>query len=70
MGKIARKEELCLANRTGEYIDRLPEIANSGLILYEIRKRLNICAGCNDYTTHEGKMYCFKREYAEIAKKM
>ena len=65
-------EWICMQNRTGKIIDDLPEIANSGLVLYELKIRLNSCVNCDDYTSHEGQSYCLKRidKYKEMAKRL
>ena len=59
---ISKKEEICKANRTGQYIDNLPEIADSGLRLYERKIDLSFCKDCDSNTTHEGKKYCLLTE--------
>lgn len=63
--KIAAKEELCKSNRTGQYIDDLPEFADSGLRLYEKNLELSNCRECDSSTSHKGKKYCLltKNEY-------
>ena len=53
-------EWICEQNRTGETIDDLPEIANSGLVLYELKTTLSSCRNCDDYTTINGEPYCLK----------
>ena len=55
-----KQEWICLENRTGKSIDDLPEIADSGLILYELKMQLNSCKTCDDYTTIKGEPYCLQ----------
>lgn len=60
-----KKEEIewiCIQNRTGDFIDNLPEIAGSGLRLYERKLDLNYCRLCDNNTTHNGKKYCLLNE--------
>lgn len=59
---IAKKEEICNKNRTGNYIDDLPEIADSGLRLYERKLELSLCRNCTSNTTHDGMKYCLLSE--------
>ena len=51
---------ICEQARTGKTIDDLPEIADSGLVLYELKTKLSSCHNCNDYTSHNGLDYCLK----------
>lgn len=53
-------EWICKQNRTGIVITDIPEIADSGLGLYEIKMRLNSCINCNDYVSYNGNSYCLK----------
>ena len=70
MVEISKRDEICRANRNGNSIDDLPEIAESGLVLYEIKTKLNQCRKCDDYVSHLGNDYCLLKDYQEMAKRL
>jgi len=70
---IAKKEEICRRNRTGEYFDNTdPEfaddLADSGLRLYVKKLELSYCRHCSSSVTHKGQKYCLldESEYSDV----